>query len=521
LFMRRHRRQLSTRHCRRLSSTRRHRHRSFVRRRRSCVHRHHHHHRWFMHHRPSRLFVRHPQRPTLRRCVESPDYRRAPSRHNQGVRPALKAHWGHFAWISARCHAVCEWPLFAHLSRLSDGSNRRILLKNPLFWRQHLGFVAMSARQTPGSSAHVAKMGRRERNELRQLSEVLGGGGQQELIFGSTRPTQAQSIQPELGALFAFAENRPHDIADFVNTELHGVLAGGLNGGILSSLEILVLRGAYGASLRQLPFLPYLALRSLLYLGIILLVLLASNLRVGITRADIAFSLAMSLGFNLLLGVNDLLGPGVLFAFVAGRYYHPRREERILLFIDMRASTAIAERLGEERFLDFLNRFITDLSLAIAEAGGEIHKYVGDEITATWTLVAGTNDAACVRACFVALDRLAERGPAYERDFGCRADFRAGLHCGSVVVGELGYLKKEIALIGDSMNTAARIQEACRDTDCRVLASAALIERIGVLPMGVTRRSLGPLPMRGKEQLIALYALETEEEAKAERRGGE
>ena len=153
-----------------------------------------------------------------------------------------------------------------------------------------------------------------------------------------------------LGALFAYAENRPYGIADFVNTELHGVLAGGLNGGILSSLEILVLRGAYGAPLRRLPFLPYLALRSLLYLGIILLVLIASNLRVGITRADIAFSLAMSLGFNLLLGVNDLLGPGVLFAFVAGRYYHPRREERILLFIDMRASTAIAERLGEERF---------------------------------------------------------------------------------------------------------------------------------------------------------------------------
>jgi hypothetical protein len=54
-----------------------------------------------------------------------------------------------------------------------------------------------------------------------------------------------------LGALFAFAENRPHRIADFVNTELHGVLAGGLNGGILSALEILVLRGAYGASLGE------------------------------------------------------------------------------------------------------------------------------------------------------------------------------------------------------------------------------------------------------------------------------
>jgi hypothetical protein len=81
-------------------------------------------------------------------------------------------------------------------------------------------------------------------------------------------------------------------------------------------------------------------------------------------------------------------------------------------------------------------------ALAIAEAGGEIHKYVGDEIIATWTLAAGLNEGACVRACFAALDRLAERGPAYERDFGCCADFRAGLHCGSVVIGELGYLRR-------------------------------------------------------------------------------
>src|SRR5580658_10069275 len=57
-----------------------------------------------------------------------------------------------------------------------------------------------------------------------------------------------------LGAMFAYAENRPYSVANFVNTELHGVLAGGLNGGILSSLEILVLRGAYGAPLR--PLLP-------------------------------------------------------------------------------------------------------------------------------------------------------------------------------------------------------------------------------------------------------------------------
>ena len=52
-----------------------------------------------------------------------------------------------------------------------------ILLKNPLFWRAHLGFVALSARQIPGSSPHVAKIVRRERNELRQFSQILGCGG--------------------------------------------------------------------------------------------------------------------------------------------------------------------------------------------------------------------------------------------------------------------------------------------------------------------------------------------------------
>jgi len=176
----------------------------------------------------------------------------------------------------------------------------------------------------------------------------------------------------------------------------------------------------------------------------------------------------------------------------------------------MRGSSAIAERLGEVRFLAFLNRFIVDLSLAIAEAGGEIHKYVGDEVIATWRLGPGAgNEPRCVRACFGALDRLAAGGTGYEREFGERADFRAGLHCGPVAVGELGWLKKEIALIGDAMNTASRIEQACRDTGCRVLASATLLERLAALPDGVTRRALGPLPMRGKEQAVDLFVLET------------
>jgi len=174
----------------------------------------------------------------------------------------------------------------------------------------------------------------------------------------------------------------------------------------------------------------------------------------------------------------------------------------------MRASTAIAERLGELRYLDLLNRFVADVSFAVVAAGGDIHKYVGDEVIATWRLSPAANDPACVRAAFATRDRFNAHETVYERDFNVVPDFRAGLHCGSVAVGELGSLRKEIALIGDTMNTAARILEVCRDTDHRIVASQALLERVEALPRGVTRLGLGDLSMRGKARPLELYALE-------------
>ena len=294
-------------------------------------------------------------------------------------------------------------------------------------------------------------------------------------------------------------------------TPISGATAGGQISAALFLLELYVLRRNAGGIFRPLPFLPYLALRSLLYVAVIFIVVaLPPRPPAAIGSVDFLFTLVVVVGATLLLSVNDLLGPGTLFAFAAGRYYEPRIEERALLFIDMRSSTATAERLGELRFLKLLNRFIIDLTLAIDGTGGEIHKYVGDEMIVTWRLGSGQDEAACVRACFAALNRLGEEAPAYEREFGVAADFRAGLHCGRVAVGEVGSRKKEIALIGDTMNTAQRIQEACRDTNHRVLASAALIDRLAALPLGVTSRPLGELAVRGKERPLGLYVLEAD-----------
>jgi adenylate cyclase len=124
------------------------------------------------------------------------------------------------------------------------------------------------------------------------------------------------------------------------------------SGAALFSLERFVLRRNAGGLFGRLPFLHNLALRSLLHAGVILVInagadWLMSGQFIVVGSIDFLFSLGLVVVGNLLFSVNDLLGPGTLFAFATGRYYEPRIEERALLFIDMRSSTAIAERLGE------------------------------------------------------------------------------------------------------------------------------------------------------------------------------
>jgi adenylate cyclase len=291
-----------------------------------------------------------------------------------------------------------------------------------------------------------------------------------------------------------------------------GGLTGGLIAGILTTFDALVMNGPIGAPLRRTPFAVHVAIKTVIYLGVILFglkfggALFPAPGESSIERGDVLFSLAAAFVFVFILDVNSLLGQNVLINFITGRYYAPRLESRVFLLIDMEGSTGFAERLGPLAFHRLVKRFIDDLTQPIVAARGEIHRYIGDELIATWKLEEGIADGRCVAACFAAIDQLAKRAPDYEREFGAAVTVRAGLHCGPVVTGEMGSVKREIVFLGDTVNTAARIQELCRQTGDRVLASADLIDRLE-LPGGIAKRSLGDLRLRGKEADLALYAL--------------
>jgi adenylate cyclase len=270
--------------------------------------------------------------------------------------------------------------------------------------------------------------------------------------------------------------------------------------------------------LRRLPLVVFFAIKVLVYLvviiGALLLVrlifmpLMPDRFALGpVFEASVTFSVAMSVFGNLVFEMGRLLGFGTLKNFLTGRYVQPRREERAFLLIDMKDSTGLAERLGAIKFHELLNLFFRDIADAALECEAEIHKYVGDEAILTWSGKRALADGACLSCAFVARDLIASNTERYRRRFGVVPKFRAALHRGEIVAGEIGDLRREIAYVGDTLNVAARLLDAAKTTGHDVLVSTDLLKQVA-LPPDLKVLPLPTLTVRGREAPLEISALQ-------------
>lgn len=267
---------------------------------------------------------------------------------------------------------------------------------------------------------------------------------------------------------------------------------------------------------REAPFLVVLVTRSLVWLAIIVVGISLPLLTIGqLSPADLfdpqfVISVVVSffavLLFNFVAQVNRLLGRRVLVRLILGRYHRPREEARVFLLVDLRGSSQIAERLGNLGYHSFLKRFISDVSASVVRYRGEVHRYVGDEVILTWTAEEGLRDARCIKAVFAISDTLQAARTGYEADFGLVPSFWAGLHLGPIVAGEIGTIKHEIAFLGDTLNVAARIEQACKDLQHQFLASAEVVSALD-LPDEFASESVGGIELRGIEDSVELFAM--------------
>ena len=207
---------------------------------------------------------------------------------------------------------------------------------------------------------------------------------------------------------------------------------------------------------------------------------------------------------QLIIELNEKYSPGVFMDILLGKYVHPKIEKRIIMFMDLKDSTPIAEKLGSQQYFRFIREFIYHLSNALIEYGGRIYQYVGDEIVVSW-LFNEDNTKKCLKALIQARRNLNKRHEHFRRLYGILPEFRVGIHVGEVTVGEIGVIKKDVAMSGDTMNTAARIRTACSELNQKFIVSKDFVEASNLEAWHT--ESLGMVELKGKTNEIELFAL--------------
>jgi adenylate cyclase len=211
---------------------------------------------------------------------------------------------------------------------------------------------------------------------------------------------------------------------------------------------------------------------------------------------------------QLFLQINNKFGQGVFWNIIRGKYNTPKEEERIFMFLDLNSSTTIAERLGDKKYHSFLKDIFTDITNPILDNKGEIYQYVGDEVIVAWKYDDGIKNSKCVQCFFDIKYHLQELSRKYMNQYGVAPSFKAGIHCGKVVAGEVGIIKRDITYSGDVLNTTSRIQDMCKEFNEEVIVSGDLASSLR-LAGNFAAQTLGSIKLKGKQKEMLLIALKS------------
>ncbi len=178
-----------------------------------------------------------------------------------------------------------------------------------------------------------------------------------------------------------------------------------------------------------------------------------------------------------------------------------------VLFTDLRDFTTLSETLPPSDVLEALNAHYAAIVPVVHRHGGTVNKFIGDAIMATFGAPLRQQDhatlaVAAARDMLVAMDELNE-----SRRRSGRAEFRmgVGIATGAVVVGTLGTQDRvEYAVIGDTVNTASRLEGLCKQFGVTSVVAASTRDRVGE---GQSLRALGEATVKGKAQPLQVYTL--------------
>jgi class 3 adenylate cyclase len=197
------------------------------------------------------------------------------------------------------------------------------------------------------------------------------------------------------------------------------------------------------------------------------------------------------------------IGIETLFHLTVGTYHRPVLQEKVLVFLDINNSTALAEELGAVRTKSLVGKFLFDISKPITDHGGEIYLYKGDGLIALWDWREAVRDNRILRTIDAIFATIRRERREYLEQFGVVPSFRIGVHGGEVVVSEQGDTKRAIGVYGTTINIAARMEEAAKTHNIACAISGDVAENLSgeearLIPIGHEK-------IRGSAVEIAIY----------------
>ncbi len=155
------------------------------------------------------------------------------------------------------------------------------------------------------------------------------------------------------------------------------------------------------------------------------------------------------------------------------------RKDAVVFFSDVRGFTALSEKMDPEKLVSVLNRYMSRMVRIIIKNGGIVDKYVGDAIMAVWGVPLAKPDDAyrSIRACLEMREELARLNQEFKSEGIAPLKIGMGVNHGPLISGNIGSEERmEFTVIGDTVNTASRIESLTKSMGTDLLISQSLVQ---------------------------------------------
>ena len=228
--------------------------------------------------------------------------------------------------------------------------------------------------------------------------------------------------------------------------------------------------------------------------------------RVGI---DEDMRLACQLRPTKNISVAPLLNPeNSLASITSARALTGKEQQTVILFVDIREFTKIAEHKLPFDVVYILNKYYAVCGEIIEANGGRLDKFIGDGIMAIFDATGDINQNCrnALEAASKISNSMADMNAELKMDFDEEMRFGMGIHAGETIVGMMGYGKtvSETA-IGDNVNVAARLEELSKKYKCQLVISKFVAEQANV---ETAKFQSDTVKIRGRSEPLDIFYLD-------------